>query len=442
MCALTDSRGWKWVGTSEGIRIYKNKNQLAKRISRGDGMANEVIHSLVEDSEGNVWAATSQGVSAIMMRDSSVLFISNYTEAEGVPSEGFVDGKALRMSDNTIVMQAYDHVVRFNPSRFSTLHKFDGFLLTPTLVRVSLKGDPIRVGSEEDGRVLLPKACAFTDTLLLSFRDNMVQLTFSALNYTRPRQTYYRVRVKEISDEWQTFSPYDANGNVDRNGQLHFPLTNLRPGKYTIEVQASFFPFAWKGGTKQLHVSISEPWWRGGGMRLIGILLIAGIILLCFFLYTQNLRAKLKVANTDNQLTLRLRRFFDRCKSWKGQTLAPNKDDSRQGSEGGQNELTDEQVRALMRLRSHIYDPDVTLDQLSEQANLPVEEIYGLFSSALSRSPRRFIIAERMETAAHKIGEGTKDIDALARELHFVNADHFRRCFQQYHGCRPEDLVK
>jgi len=453
LCAITDSRGWKWIGTNDGIFVIKKGGKNAKettetgnqrnssqlRITRRDGLANDIVHSLVEDKEGNIWAATSLGVSAILVTADTVRFINNYSNAEGVPISGFIDGKAVLLSDSSIIMQSHDNIVRFRPHRFTTLHRFDDFPLTPILTRLQLKGNPVGVGREVDGHVILDKAPAFTDTLTFTHSENIVQLTFTALNFTRPRQTYYRVRIPELSDEWTVYSPFDANGNVDKTGQLHLPLINLLPGEYTVEVQASLFPFTWKGETKTMHIVVNQPWWRTRGLRLMALLLICAIAAVCLWLYTRNLKMKLRVADNDNDMLMRLRRYFTRCRSWGNTLLAPSKPETEGRDIDDQQDLTDEQVRQLMKIDDIIDDPDATIDLISEQTDIATEKIYSLIADTKPKSPRRLIVAMQLKRAASEIKQGDTDMAAIARRHNFATLEYFRRCFQRYYGCLPED---
>ena len=99
--------------------------------------------------------------------------------------------------------------------------------------------------TELDGKRILDRALSRVWALDLNYNQNSVTLVFSALNYFRPQQTYYRVRMKGLDDEWRILSPYSDDGMVDENGLLHLPLMGIQPGEYELEVQASMSPNDW-----------------------------------------------------------------------------------------------------------------------------------------------------------------------------------------------------
>jgi len=446
LCSIVDSRGWKWIGTTDGILVHKNNvseggSKPSMKISRREGLANDIVHSMVEDFEGNIWVATSYGISAIVLEGDSVRFVNNYSDAEGVPVGGFLDGKAMLLPDSSIIMQARENIVRFSPHKFTTLHRFDKFPLTPILTRLSLKGNPVGIGREVDGHIILSKSPACTDTLVFAHSENIIQLTFSALNYTRPRQTYYRVRISGLSEQWMLYSPFDANGNVDKTGMLHLPLINLKPGKYTVEVQASIFPFVWNGSSKILYVEVSQPWWRTRGLRIGLGLLIAIIAAISAWVYTRNVKLKMQVAETDAHLMQGLKRFFSRCRNWGDAVLVPSKSEINRLGIDEQQDLTDLQVRQMMQIYPHIDTPSITISNLAEQTSLTHEQIYTLLANTLQKAPRRMVIAMRLKEAAKEIKQGETDYKHLAEKYNFVSLDFFRESFTKAYGCPPEEYV-
>ena len=85
---------------------------------------------------------------------------------------------------------------------------------------------------------------------------------FSGLNFFRPTQTYYRIRVKGFKNEWEVFSMHDGSGRVDEKGMLHYPIIGIPPGEYEIEVQTSMSPDEWTVDPFVWKLNVDEPWWR------------------------------------------------------------------------------------------------------------------------------------------------------------------------------------
>lgn len=202
---LKDSRGWIWVGTSSGLHLYQKESDSMPRVfARRDGLLNNVIHSIVEDKFHNIWVGTSYGISCLKLgADGHLIDILSYNQYDNIPEESFVNGKALCLPDSTIVMQSLDHVIAFDPNDMMTLQSDMGFDLQPELVGLMINGNRVRTGEEYNGKVILDLALIRMKEFNFDYDQNSLSLTFSALNYFRPEQTYYRVRVKEIDDTWK-----------------------------------------------------------------------------------------------------------------------------------------------------------------------------------------------------------------------------------------------
>ena len=242
-CLFRDSRGWRWEGSNTGLRLYMTDNAKPIVYTDDNGLNNDVIHSIVEDSDHNIWVSTSHGICALVVSKGIVAKIVCYDADDNIPNGTFDNGLAMKLEDGTIIMQSQDYVIEFNPSNFHTTKRID-IKLYPKLIRLSVNGRNIQPGMLLNGKMILDRAI------------------FTGLNYFRPVQTYYRVRVKGFQDEWKIFAVNDESGRVDSKGMLHYPIFGIQPGKYIIEVQASMSPDVWEVEPYEWILVINEPWWR------------------------------------------------------------------------------------------------------------------------------------------------------------------------------------
>ena len=166
------------------------------------------------------------------------------------------------------------------------------FELYPELVGLMINGNRVRTGEKFNDKVILDQALIRIKEFNFDYDQNSLSLTFSALNHFRPQQTYYRVRVKEIDDAWKIMTPYNSGGMVDSRGQFHLPLASLKPGTYTIELQASMSIDDWKTEPREWVIHINEPWWRATGLFvLLGlILLVLFLVNVYFYVRNSNMR--------------------------------------------------------------------------------------------------------------------------------------------------------
>ncbi|HSX84797.1 MAG TPA: two-component regulator propeller domain-containing protein [Cellvibrio sp.] len=60
-----DSRGGVWLGSFRGVSYRKRGADKFKQITMADGLPAETVSSIVEDSSGNMWFATTNGVAKL-----------------------------------------------------------------------------------------------------------------------------------------------------------------------------------------------------------------------------------------------------------------------------------------------------------------------------------------------------------------------------------------
>ena len=59
-------------------------------------------------------------IGAVVVKDNEISRVESYYSRDNVPNESFVNQRAMKLNDGTIVMQSLDHIVTFNPNHFHT----------------------------------------------------------------------------------------------------------------------------------------------------------------------------------------------------------------------------------------------------------------------------------------------------------------------------------
>lgn len=441
---LKDSRGWIWVGTSSGLHLYQKESDSMPRVfARRDGLLNNVIHSIVEDKFHNIWVGTSYGISCLKLgADGHLIDILSYNQYDNIPEESFVNGKALCLPDSTIVMQSLDHVIAFDPNDMMTLQSDMGFDLQPELVGLMINGNRVRTGEEYNGKVILDLALIRMKEFNFDYDQNSLSLTFSALNYFRPEQTYYRVRVKEIDDTWKIMTPYNSQGMVDSKGQFHLPLASLKPGTYTIELQASMSIDDWNTEPREWIIHINEPWWRATGLFvLLGLLLLA-LFLLNVYLYVRNSNMKSRRISEEKNIIRRIKLFAERCVHSKDEVLSPLAEEITGTGGDASNNLSEEFLQTMLKLLDFVDGKRVSqlsMQMLSEKAGMDLQSFYALISSNIYKNPRELAKRVMMSRAKEMLRSSGEDIADIAVKCGFSSPNYFIASFFHENHVLPEE---
>ena len=444
-CVFQDSRGWTWVGTGQGLQLYRKKTDvLPQVITKRDGLLNNVIHSVVEDQLHNIWVATSFGISCLLFEDDRVHYVNSYDSYDKVPNESFINGKAALLHDGTIVMQSLDHVIVFNPNNMKTLENHYDFKLYPKLVRLMVKGVAVRTGEELDGNVILDKALTRTKELNLNYDQNSISLTFSALNFFRPAQTCYRVRVKGLDEDWRVYTFQNSGGQVDSRGLLHLPLMSLRPGTYQIELQTSMLPDEWDTEPYVWTVNVLEPWWRTTGMffALFGVLLALVGVNIYYYLKNANLRAMRNSGEVG--LIRRIRNFAERGNNLSGELLEPSYEEIT-GTANQQNDLSPEFINVMVKIMPRLLSAkqsELSMHELSDLAGMKTQDFYSLVNANIYKSPRTMARMMMLKRAENLLATSNKSIDMIADECSFVSPNFFIALFFHTYKMTPLEYRK
>jgi len=236
---LEDRNGNIWVGTSgEGLALFDPKSKKFIAYGEKEGLASNVINKLLEDAEGRIWASTNQGISSF---DRKTGKFTNYTTYSGIQNKTFVLGSGIRTADNMLYFGGIDG---FN---YIDTRSLPG---TKKIARIILKD--LRIGN----RSITPADSGFIDadisvvkTINLDYKQNF-SLGYAALDYTNPKQVHYRHRLVGMQSEW------------NETGLINFAsYTNLSPGKYVFEVQASGDGIHWSTETTSVSIVVKPPFY-------------------------------------------------------------------------------------------------------------------------------------------------------------------------------------
>lgn len=444
-CQYVDSRGWKWIGTMTGLYLFKSEGAQPAVFSKADGLYNNVVHAVVEDLNHNIWLSTSNGISCIMYDDNNeVLFVNSFGRDDGVPIESFQNAKALLMPNGHIIMQAIDNVVEFNPEDLYEISTPHPYKLFPKLIQLLVNGNYAKPNVPMDGNVVIDRPFTGVREISLNSDQTTVSLTFSALNYFRPLQTYYRVRVKGLRayENWQVLSYFNSGGKVDGRGLLHLPLVGLEPGEYVIEMQTSMFPDYWEGTPFEWTIHVNQPWWRTTGIFWgIGIMLFV-LLVVNLAIYMRNERLRMQRTHEEGDIIRKIRQFVQRCNESTNTVLMPTLDDYHLSPDDENMKLSPEFIEVMMKLIPFVSDHmrgELSMSQLSVVAHTDVVNLYRILMNDIYKSPRKLELIIRLQKGLDLLLNTDLSVEEIAGQCGFYTPNYFMGSFFHRYRKTPEE---
>lgn len=441
-CMFTDSRGWSWFGTTNGLYLYHTPKSEPIIFNKQQGLYNNVVYSVVEDAQHNIWLSTSCGISCILFEGDKHVFVNSFDQNDNVPSESFVKGKAICLDDGTIAMQTIDHVITFRPEDFDMANRRDPVTLYPKLVRILVNGNVVEPNVPLDDNVVIDRAVSRSKHIYLKADQNSLALIFSGLNYFRPLQTYYRVRVKGLDDEWKVYSYFDANSVVDSKGMLHLLLVGLTPAEYEIEVQASMLPNVWNSEPYQWVVHVNQPWWHTQGVYMLMVIVFVLLLAVNFFLYSRNMRMRAWRSSEEGDIVRKIKSFTDRCESFATEELSAIQEGGVFPDADNRNSLAPKFIEVMLKLEPYVSThkkEELTLSKLGKIAGLDIAELYDVMSGNLYKSPRELVRVMRLNKAAELLRTTQLSVEQVADECLFYTPNYFIGSFFHQFKLTPKE---
>jgi AraC-like DNA-binding protein len=306
-------------------------------------------------------------------------------------------------------------------------------------VKLAVIGNEIEAGEELDGKVIIEKAVSRTRHINVNYNQNSLALTFSGLNYLRPIQTYYRVRIKGVQgyNNWRILSFGKSEGMVDKNGQLHLPLLGLAPGDYTIEVQTSLWPEKWEQEPYTWIIHVEQPWWRTTGLYITLCILLMALMLVNFFFYNQNTRLRLIRNNEESDLLRRIRSFAARCQKMEHKVLAVDGTTTTMSDS-----MSPQFVEVMLRVIPFVNGrkgQSFTVSELAALVGMKTIDMYSLLSMDIDKNPYQFIIKLRLQEAVRLLETTTMTVEEIADQCRFSSCNFFIASFYHQYRQTPQD---
>ena len=437
-----DSRGWSWVATPNGLQLYMTPKEDPIIFSRKNGLLNNVIHAIIEDDYGNIWASTSFGIACMHIVDGKVSQVFYLSTEDNVPNETFLDAKALKLPDGRIVMQSLDHVVVLNPAEYRHVFTMKAYVLYPKMNKLLVNGIDVAAGDKVAGEVVLEKAITRTKIIDLTYEQNSISMTFSAQNYARPLKTFYRVRVREIDDEWTDYSYFNSQGLVDRKGQFHLPLSNLEPGTYHVQLLSSVVEGQYVGEIYEWIVNVHQPWWQTTGLIAIFGLAVLVLLVLNTIIFNRNTRLKMKRDNEENDVISRIKLFVERCHTYGHEKLAPTQEEIYGTDVESRINLSSEFVDVMLKIIPYVQERNgrpFTMHMLANATDMDVIELYEMISENIHKSPRALVRSMKIDEAAELLRTTDMTVEEIAVICGFVSPNYMIAKFYHRFKMTPKD---
>lgn len=273
-CVFQDARYRIWVGTEgEGLTLFNPKeNRFEYILNEKNGLPSNIVYSIVEDADGNIWASTGGGLVRI---DSKTMNIRTFRYAEDLFKIRYNRNCGVRASDNRLYFGGTNGFISFNPKDITENLSIPSVIITG----FQIFGKDIMPGDD-----LSPLKASVTNTekITLKHSQSTFSFDFVSLSYVSPAQNRYAYMLEGFDNEWH----YTDNTN---NKAVYM---NIPSGKYIFKVKGTNSSGIWNEKGSRIVIHIKPPFWLSGMMLAFYVILVFSLLFFIIRQYNRRLVAK------------------------------------------------------------------------------------------------------------------------------------------------------
>ncbi|HWB94176.1 MAG TPA: two-component regulator propeller domain-containing protein [Puia sp.] len=261
-----DSEQRLWAGTREGLDVLNPDGKTFQSFTTEDGLPDNTIRDILEDSMHRIWISTPNGLSRITTYGGSShsslhIRCRNFREQDGLQGREFNERSGLATSDGYFLFGGPNGFNIFRPEEIAPEKKAPPIVLTG----LQVFDKTVHVGDTTTGHVILKKALTEMPVITLTHQENVFSIEFASLGYIPNATNKYAYTLDGFNNKWLM-----TDGKIRKA-----TYTNLDAGEYVFKVRATDEDGQWFDKVATLKIVILPPWWKTPWAYAAYILLVA-----------------------------------------------------------------------------------------------------------------------------------------------------------------------
>lgn len=240
---IVDRQGRLWLSASgDGlVQVEPGDGETEPKFhvfNTSNGLVSNLVQSVVDTPDGNLWISTQQGVTAWNARKKS---FENYMFSRNPMGNVYNENSAVCLDDGRVVLGGNYGLTIIQPSRLSHVSGLTDVVFT---------------------------SYPYSDEITLTYEQRSPNIHFSTLDYSDVRNVKYTYRLEGFDQAWSkpSSTPWAA-------------YQKLPAGKYVLHVKACTSDGTW-GKESTLIIRVKPPFYLTSWAIMIYVLLVLGVIIL------------------------------------------------------------------------------------------------------------------------------------------------------------------
>lgn len=270
-----------WIGTNNGLDRFNPYTNEFKRFGLEEGLPNEVVYSILPDSNNNIWLSTNLGICRFNLKTFET---KNFDVNDGLQSNEFNGGAFHKGKSGKLYFGGVYGLNIINPEKLAP----EPLLSRITITDFEVLGKKVFVednNNSQENRVIdntkyftISENISYTDEIIFDYKNSFFSLEFSALSDISSKKINYSYIMEGLEDNWF----YTGSRN-------YVSYANITPGEYTFKVRAQNADGIWSKPSEGLRIIIKPPFWRTNWFYFLEFVIFLMVV---YFVYVYLMRVK------------------------------------------------------------------------------------------------------------------------------------------------------
>jgi ligand-binding sensor domain-containing protein/signal transduction histidine kinase len=232
--------------TGNYLNTFNANTGTFRYLTVADGLPVEHSMGMIADRQNKIWVSLAGG---LYRYDPEKNLVEEYSTRDGIINGNFELNASTITQDGKIVLGTSTDLVVFDPAKLANSNAAPNLAIT---------------GIKRAGLYLSVDSVLQLNRLSLPYDNTFLTVEFSTFSYSNRYKTRYM--LEGLDKEWRTTT----------EEQVSYPY--LPPGNYILKIKSLNAEGIESGGTAELRIFVSTPFWKSWWFYAVLVLILAGLL--------------------------------------------------------------------------------------------------------------------------------------------------------------------